>query len=95
MADSILNQIDLTHPIVNGARRDLCLQCAHELDDIASALPGLIPNVKGGGHTLAKALASRMLRLTSALMSALDEDRVTDNEIHQIVNFHLFDGGLG
>lgn len=69
-----------------GAFRDLQLQCAWELDAIARKLPEMVPLDEDAAHYAVKALAGRMLRLTSALMS-LTEEEVSAEDIGQIVNF--------
>lgn len=69
-----------------GAFKDLQLQCAWELDKIARMLPELVPLDEDQAHYAVKALAGRMLRLTSALMSLADEDQVSAEEIDRMVN---------
>ena len=87
MAEEIVTQIDATDPIVDAARRDLCLESVYELDKIARTLPGLVPRTEDQEFYLVKALAGRMLRLTSALMGALGDIDVPDKDIHRIVHF--------
>lgn len=69
-----------------GAFRALQLQCAYELDRIARMLPDLVPLDEDQAHYAVKALAGRMLRLTSALMSLADDDKMPVQEIDQMVN---------
>lgn len=92
MADAILNQVGHLDPVVDGARRELCIQSAYELDKIARTLPGLVPRTEDQEFYLVKALAGRMLRLTSALMGALGDIELSDEQLSNIVHFDVGNG---
>lgn len=53
-------------------RQELVLQAALEVDALARVLPGMVPNIPEaeGAHFLVRAMAGRLLRLASVLMSA-------------------------
>jgi hypothetical protein len=84
---------------VNEQRRMVCLQATWEIDAIARALPGLVPDGdeespehSGAPRFLVRALAGRMLRLTSVLMGALGDFIDTTEELESIVTLN---GGQG
>lgn len=68
-------------------RKHLCLEGVHELDIIARTLPDLVEAKEDGEHLIIRALAGRMLRLTSMLMSALGDDAVTTKELNRHIHF--------
>jgi hypothetical protein len=70
----------------NDERRRLCLEGVYELDKIARVLPQLVPLDDDQNHYAVKALAGRMLRLTSMLMSGMDEYEATA-KLEDIVHF--------
>lgn len=67
-------------------RLSLCLSAVWELDKIGRTLPGIVPLDEEQTHYAVKAFAGRMLRLTSALMDAL-QDETSNKEIAKIVDF--------
>jgi len=88
---------DSTNPAQTNILHDsdrvlLCLQATYELDKIARILPSTVPLNEDQIHYAVKALAGRMLRLTSALLDGLGDDGVTTEEIRKIVHF---DEGVG
>lgn len=66
----------------------LCLTATYELDKIARMLPGMVPLDEDQTHYAVRAMAGRMLRLTSALLDGLGDDGVTTEEIRNIVHFN-------
>lgn len=63
------------------------LQAVYELDKLARVLPSLVPVDEDQHHYAVKGVAGRMLRLTSVLLSGLDDDQVHASDIQGIVNF--------
>lgn len=72
-------------------RNVMCLRAVWELDKIARLLPEQVGFDDSGAHYAIRALAGRMLRLTSALMDALGETKPNDGRISHIVTLE----GLG
>ena len=68
-------------------RNHLCLEAVWELDKIARILPGLVPIDDDQQHFAVKALAGRMLRLTSALLDGLGDKMAPNEHLRRIVNF--------
>jgi hypothetical protein len=80
---------------MNEQRQMVCLQAAWEIDAIARALPGLVPELEDdhqNPHLLVRAMAGRLLRLSKALMGALGDDVETTERLERIVTL---DGGQG
>jgi|GEM_PF-2005629 hypothetical protein len=84
---------------VNERRRMVCLQATWEIDAIARALPGLVPDGdeespehSGAPRFLVRAMAGRMLRLTHVLMGALGDFIDTTEDLERIVTLN---GGQG
>ena len=75
----------VTDPVIE--RKHLCLEATWELDKIARMLPGLVPLDDDQQHFAVKALAGRILRLTSALMDGLGDDTRTNEDMRRIINF--------
>lgn len=75
-----------TTKLLDEKRLDLCLAAVWELDKIGRTLPGIVPLDEEQTHYAVKAFAGRMLRLTSALMDALQDD-ASNEAIANIVNF--------
>ena len=76
-------------------RRMVCLEATWEIDAIARALPGLVQYDTvddGHPHLLVRAMAGRLLRLSSVLMAALDDDAEETRELERVVRL---DGGQG
>ena len=72
---------------VDSLRLRMCLQAVWEIDALARALPTLVPGSDDDSsqHLVARGVAARMLRLSSCLMSGLDDEGVSTEEIAQIV----------
>ena len=68
-------------------RNHLCMTAVWELDKIARILPALVPLDDDQNHFAVKALAGRMLRLTSALMDGLGDKQVSNEEVRRVINF--------
>ena len=76
-------------------RHMACLEATWELDVIARALPGLVPNIDEETYSaqfLVRAMAGRLLRLSSVLMCALSDDTVPTDSLERILSL---DGGQG
>lgn len=75
-------------------RLHLVLETAWEIDALARALPGLVPNIDEaeGAHLVVRALAGRMLRLSHVLMGAADPAGETTEELAQVFTLN---GGQG
>jgi len=72
-------------------RLNLCLEGVWELDKIARTLPELIGIDEDQEHFIVRALAGRMLRLTSMLMSAMSENEPNE----KLTRFIHFEKGQG
>jgi len=64
---------------MNAPQRRLCLEVAWEIDAVARVLPGLVPRVADSDgaadpHFVVRAMAGRLLRLSSVLMGLADGD---------------------
>lgn len=57
----------------NSQRINVINQAVWEMDALARALPDLVPLDEDQAHYVARGICGRMLRLTGAIMSALDE----------------------
>lgn len=78
----------MTEPLsqpLDRERQHVCLEAVWEIDALAKMLPGVVPKTIEGEYLVVRAIAGRMLRLTSALMSGLGEDATTTDEISRIV----------
>lgn len=77
------------------ARMIVCLEAAWEIDALARALPGMVERVveaESQAHYLARGVAGRMLRLTSVLMSAIDEADIPTTRLEQIIGLESGQG---
>jgi hypothetical protein len=74
------NGVNLPHD-----RMMVCLEAAWEIDALARLLPEVVPRDEDGAHLVARGIAGRMLRLTSALMSGLGEQTVKTDALDGIV----------
>jgi hypothetical protein len=72
----------------------LLLDAVWELDKLGRLMPGLVPLDSGQAHYAVKGLAGRMIRLTGALMRALDEEEGAKT-LAGIINFDVADIGQG
>lgn len=70
-------------------RQMLCMEVAWEIDALARKLPDLVPLVAddGGAHFLVRAIAGRLLRLTSVLMEVGSEKGAISNDSMHVFNF--------
>lgn len=78
--------------ILEERRRVACLEAAWEMDAIARALPGMVNRDEHFGHLQVRAMAGRLLRLSSVIMSGLDDDVVDTEHLERIINL---DSGQG
>lgn len=67
-------------------RTDLMLSAVYELDALARIAPGLVPVTDDQVHYLIRGICGRMLRLTSLLMSGLDDDDEFDG-LKTVIDF--------
>lgn len=63
----------------------VCLEAVWEIDAMAKMLPGVVTPSVEGEHLMVRAIAGRMLRLTSMLMSGLDEPDYPTADIAKVV----------
>lgn len=77
---------------IDRARMLLCLEAAWVLDALARVLPDLVPNIDeaDGAHHAVRGVAGRFLRLSSVLMSALDDECTPTAKLQQVI--HLREG---
>lgn len=66
-------------------RREVMRSATCEMDALVRLLPDLIPLEENQIHYAVRGICGRMLRLTSALLSGLDDDAVSDQELKRIV----------
>ena len=83
---------ELAH--MDEGRLRLVREAAWEIDALARALPGLVPNTDEteGAHFVVRALAGRLLRLSHVLMGAADPAGETTEELAQVFTLN---GGQG
>lgn len=76
------------------ARKMVCLEAAWEIDALARALPGQVPNIAECAEAglVVRGIAGRLLRLAFVLMSGLDEDDEPTGTLEKVITF---DGGQG
>ena len=75
------------------ARRDeLVREISYELDKIARTLPEIVPLDADQVHFLVRAMAGRMLRLTSVLME-IGQDERDIGELESVVTLQGFSQG--
>lgn len=80
---------------IDRERMDLILDAAYEADKIARTLPNLVPLDGDQTHYAVKAMAGRLLRLTSVFMSTLSEDEMPTKKMAAIVQFDECGTGQG
>lgn len=80
--------------ILSQETKMLLLDAVWELDKLGRLMPGLVPLDSGQAHYAVKGLAGRMIRLTGALMRALDEDE-DEKALAGVINFDVADVGQG
>lgn len=76
-------------------RQAACMDAAIEVEAIARALPGLVPNGSESVHEqhyLVRAMAGRLLRLASLLMSGLSDDAVSTAHLERVLNLDCGQG---
>ena len=68
-------------------RLRMCLQAVWEIDALARALPTLVPGSDDDSsqHLVVRGVAARILRLSSYLMSGLDDENVSTEDIARVV----------
>jgi hypothetical protein len=66
----------------------VCLEAAWELDAIARVLPDMVPRDGNNPqpHLLVRALADRVQRLASVLMSGLDDPLAPTAQLEQVIS---------
>lgn len=73
-------------------RIKLMLDAVYEADKIARVLPGLVPLDEESSYYAVRAMAGRLLRLTSVLMSGLSDDAVPNEDMKSILSFEISQG---
>lgn len=63
-----------------------CIEAAWEIEALARVLPDLVPIDESGAHYVVRAIASRLLRLSSVLQSAMQGEEEAD-KVSQVFNF--------
>lgn len=61
----------------------VCLGAAYELDALARLLPGLVSGNEKQEHLVVRGVASRIKLLSELLMSGLDDDMKTSDNLKQ------------
>lgn len=75
-----MTDVDITEERQEVMRSAVC-----EMDALVRLLPGLVPLDEDQIHYAVRGICGRMLRLTSALLSGLDDAMVGDQELKRIV----------
>lgn len=71
-------------------RHDLCLEALWEIEALSLALPGLVTmDHENSPHFVVRGIASRLVVLSRSLMTALDEQDVSDDAVRRQVFFRL------
>lgn len=65
---------------------DQCMDAIFELDKLARVLPGMVPIDEDQVYYAVRGIAGRMLRLTGVLMSALQNDEMTEGQMESILS---------
>ena len=76
-------------------RQAVCMDAAIELETIARVLPSLVPNDGEGvhgQHYAVRAMAGRVLRLASVLMSGLGDESVSTAHLERVLNLDCGQG---
>jgi len=73
---------------LSSARLAVCLQCAWELDALASHLPNMVPMVDDdkGAHFAVRGIAGRIQQLASVLMSGLGDSLAATDDLARTLN---------
>lgn len=76
------------------ARMMVCLEAAWEIDALARALPGQVPNIAECAEAglVVRGIAGRLLRLSFVLMAGLGDDAQPTERLEKVISF---DGGQG
>jgi len=74
-------------PQIDEVRTNLLLDAVFEIDKLARVLPGMVPLDECQAYYAVRGIAGRMLRLTHVLMSGLDEDEISNQEMKEILHF--------
>lgn len=65
---------------ISDERFDLLTDAVHELDKLARIVPDLVPLDEGQAYYAVRGICGRMLRLTSVLMTGLNEGDASEDE---------------
>ena len=80
---------------MDARRQNLCLEIVWEIEHIARLLPNLVPTNDSGDtapHFLARSMAGRLLRLSSAMGAALSDESEPTERLERVVNFESGQG---
>lgn len=72
-------------------RKGICLEGVWELDKIARTLPDMVTLEENQEYFIVRAMAGRMLRITSMLMSAISDD-VENEALKKYIDFERGQG---
>jgi hypothetical protein len=72
---------------LSAARSGLCLDATWEIEALALALPGLIPDTdeNNAACLLVRGVAARIVQLNSAVMGGINDDLETVNRLHRVI----------
>lgn len=68
-------------------KKALLLEAIYEIDKLSRVLPGLVPVDEDQTHYAVKGVAGRMVRLSNALLSGLDDEHATEDDLKQVIRF--------
>lgn len=87
MADMTLSDLQKNAAIqFDDERVNALLDASYEIDKIARVLPGLVPMDDDQTHYAVRAMAGRLLRLTSVLMAGLSEKDAPNSKLKAILS---------
>jgi len=70
-------------------RANICLSGVYEMDKIVRMLPALVStDADEQAHYAVRAIAGRLLRISSLLLSGLGDDAVSSEELKKYVDFN-------
>lgn len=72
---------------VTEARKNILLDAVYELDKLSRVMPDLIPVDESQNHYAVRGICGRMLRLTSILMTGLDDPDEPDDSLKCVLDF--------
>ena len=83
MHDTTEQTLDDQAVSLSQARHAICLQAVWELDALCRALPDLVPmKDHTSPYFVVRGICARLLSLSGSLLTALDDETVSDAELH-------------